>query len=177
MLTILGLYNYDSSIFDGLTVPLNDENEPLFDKDTLIGIILSQNAELSLVYSKPDTMKDMITYWSNASQYSWKTLAKTMYLDYNPIWNKDGKITEHETGGSGSTSEESVSAYNSSAYEPRSKSQGRVDSGRDFERVEQGNIGVTSTQQLMTEEREVARFNIYDQISEDFRNRFCIMVY
>ena len=67
MLTILGLYNYDSSIFDGLTVPLNDENEPLFDKDTLIGIILSQNAELSLVYSKPETMKDMISYWSQAS--------------------------------------------------------------------------------------------------------------
>lgn len=177
MLSILGMYNYDNTIFDGMILPLGEDMNPLIDKDILVDTICAQNAELGLIYSEPSTLKALIKTWSGASQYSWKKLAETMYLEYNPIWNKDGKITEHEEGGSDSTTEESVSAFNSSTYEPRSKAEGGVDSERDYERIEQGNIGVTSTQQLITEERAVAEFNIYDRISEDFRNRFCVMVY
>lgn len=42
---------------------------------------------------------------------------------------------------------------------------------------EQGNIGVTSTQSLIKEQREVVQFNVYDYIIADFRKRFCLMVY
>lgn len=177
MLSILGLYNYDNTIFDGLVVPVNDNFENMINRDVLIQTILLQNAELELLYSDPDTVKQMIGLWSASSQYSWKKLADTLYLNYNPIWNKDGTITEHEEGKSESGSEEKVAAYNSSTYEPRSSGSGSVESGRDYTRIEQGNIGVTSTQQLITEERDVAMFNLYDRISEDFRNKFCLMVY
>ena len=40
-----------------------------------------------------------------------------------------------------------------------------------------GNIGVTTTQKMIREEREIAEFNIYDRIIKDFINRFCIEVY
>lgn len=40
-----------------------------------------------------------------------------------------------------------------------------------------GNIGVTSSQQLMLAEREVAMFNVTDYIVASFKKRFCIMVY
>ena len=40
-----------------------------------------------------------------------------------------------------------------------------------------GNIGVTTTQKLIREQREVELFNIYDIIIEDFKMRFCILVY
>ena len=40
-----------------------------------------------------------------------------------------------------------------------------------------GNIGVTTTQQMIQQEREVVQFNIYDYITESFKNRFCILVY
>lgn len=40
-----------------------------------------------------------------------------------------------------------------------------------------GNIGVTTTQQLIKEQREVERFNLYDIIIEDFKMRFCILIY
>ena len=43
--------------------------------------------------------------------------------------------------------------------------------------TEQGNIGVTSTQSLIKEQREVVQFNVYDYIIADFRKRFCLMVY
>ena len=175
--SILGLYNYDPTIFDGLVMPQDDDYHDLIDKKVLVETICFQNAELELLYTEPETVKQMIGLWSVSSQYSWKKLAETLKLKYNPIWNKDGTITEHEEGESGSEAQEDVSAYNSSAFEPRNKSTGSADSSRDYTRVEQGNIGVTSTQQLITEERDVAMFNIYDQISADFRNRFCIMVY
>lgn len=40
-----------------------------------------------------------------------------------------------------------------------------------------GNIGVTTTQKLIREQREIDLFNLYDIIIEDFKMRFCILVY
>ena len=40
-----------------------------------------------------------------------------------------------------------------------------------------GNIGVTTTQKLIQEQREIDLFNLYDIIIEDFKMRFCILVY
>lgn len=40
-----------------------------------------------------------------------------------------------------------------------------------------GNIGVTTTQQLIREQRDIDLFNLYDIIIEDFKIRFCILVY
>ena len=44
-------------------------------------------------------------------------------------------------------------------------------------RIERGNIGLTSTQQLITEQREVVQYNIYDIIISDFIDRFCLKIY
>ena len=41
----------------------------------------------------------------------------------------------------------------------------------------QGNIGVTSTQSLIQEQREVVKLNIIDVIIKDFADRFCLKVY
>lgn len=48
---------------------------------------------------------------------------------------------------------------------------------RDLETVRTGNIGVTTTQQMIREEREVDTFNTIDYITQSFKRRFCIMVY
>jgi hypothetical protein len=40
-----------------------------------------------------------------------------------------------------------------------------------------GNIGVTTTQQMIEAERDVVKFNIYDYILQSFKARFCILVY
>lgn len=45
------------------------------------------------------------------------------------------------------------------------------------ERVEQGNIGLTSTQQLIKEQREVVKINLMDIIIDDFQKKFCLGVY
>lgn len=40
-----------------------------------------------------------------------------------------------------------------------------------------GNIGVTTSQQMLTAELDVARWNMYEHIADLFANEFCIMVY
>ena len=40
-----------------------------------------------------------------------------------------------------------------------------------------GNIGVTTTQKLIKEQRQIDLFNVYDIIIEDFKMKFCILVY
>lgn len=40
-----------------------------------------------------------------------------------------------------------------------------------------GNIGVTTSQQMIQSERELVVFNLYDVIAESFIENFCIMVY
>ena len=40
-----------------------------------------------------------------------------------------------------------------------------------------GNIGVTTSQQMIQSERELVVFNLYDVIAESFIENFCLMVY
>lgn len=40
-----------------------------------------------------------------------------------------------------------------------------------------GNIGVTTTQQMINEERGVVKFNIIDYIVDSFKKRFCLLIY
>ena len=40
-----------------------------------------------------------------------------------------------------------------------------------------GNIGVTTTQQMIEQEREIAKFSIINYIAVSFKERFCLLVY
>ena len=55
---------------------------------------------------------------------------------------------------------------------------GSTDTGTiKHERKEYGNIGVTTTQQMIQEQREVVQLNMIDIIVSDFGKRFCLSVY
>lgn len=40
-----------------------------------------------------------------------------------------------------------------------------------------GNIGVTTTQQMIQAQRDIVRFSVYDAILQDFKGKFCVQVY
>ena len=40
-----------------------------------------------------------------------------------------------------------------------------------------GNIGVTTTQQMIEQERNIVQFNLSERIINDFKDRFCICIY
>ena len=179
LLSILSLTNYDESIWDGFSLPDG------LDTDLAKQEILMQCAELTLVYPDRDIMATAITNWSRINQPIWEKLYRTTVLDYNPIWNVDATITEENSGDNSqenaSGNVESVKGYNSNTWAEHTKddatSNGSGDWSESRSQRRTGNIGVTATQDLINKEREVAVFNIYAEIVNSFKKRFCLMVY
>ena len=216
---LIGMYKYDSTVLDLMQIP------EALDRQTLIDNLLMESAEMELLYNNIGFLKQAIGSWSAKNITVWNELYDTTQYEYNPIWNKDGTVTETETrnlAGTDHTTDNtdrvdnlqdketrdldddnthSVYGFNSSTAAPESKDvgnyngtdtfdhTGRQDVDRTFdkkttdtgtikhERTEQGNIGLTSTQQLIKEQREVVELNLMDVIIKDFIQRFCLGVY
>lgn len=200
-LSVLGLYKHDDTVFDQMSLPLTEH----IDRSTLVNNILLECAELETLYTDPDVFKFALKVWSDARLHVWQELADTMDYEYNPIWNKDVHDEEYikntrdesriytdqaSNNSSGTTTNQGV-AFNSNTFEDREKDissgsmnstdnsttrdAGYNDQTREF--TSQGNQGVTSTQQLIQEEREVSKFSLYDIIISEFKTRFCLLVY
>lgn len=58
IITLIGFYGYDPTLFDGLDLPTGVE------KDLLIDSILMRGGEYEVVYSNPNLLKSMIGSWS-----------------------------------------------------------------------------------------------------------------
>ena len=160
-LSIMGMYEYDDSLFDGLDVPTyTDKNNVVHvvNKTDVINSILLNCAELEILYQNIDTMKLAIGVWSAAEQDTWKKMYATVMMEYNPLWNVDADIVNIG----------SVMGFNESTN--------WSDAAKETQR-RTGNIGVTASQDLIQKERDIADFSIIRFITESFKKRFCIMVY
>lgn len=160
-LSIMGMWEYDNSLFDGLNVPTyTDKNNTVHvvNKTDVINSILLNCAELEIIYPKFDTMKLAIGVWSASEQDTWRKMYETQMAEYNPLWNVDADIVNIG----------SVMGFNESSN--------WSDAAKETQR-RTGNIGVTSSQKLIKEQREVGDFSIIRYITESFKKRFCIMVY
>ena len=85
-LSLLGLYNWDNTILDGLTLP---EGFTLDDLSALKNNLLIETAEFEVLYTDPTFLKLAITEWCNKRKSTWKWLKETQNYNYNPIWNVD----------------------------------------------------------------------------------------
>lgn len=96
-LSIQGMYEYDNTVFDGFDSPsYTDDNNVVhtLNRDDVINNILLQCAELEVVYPSIQIMKFAIGVWSASNSRTWDKLYKSMFLEYNPIWNVDADETE-----------------------------------------------------------------------------------
>ena len=168
-LSIMGLYYADNTIFDNMVLPEN------VDRETLIADILSECAELEVLYPDSDYMKMIIGYWSNKMLPSWDKINEALNLEYDPI-NNYKKHTTHK-GKDTNTSINSVKAYNEqNNFVDYQKD--HDDNNKEFERDVIGNVGIRSYQALLGEEIEMRKnYNIYDIILNDFKRRFLLLVY
>lgn len=115
----------------------------------------------------------------------------------NTEQNGDTSVTDT----SSDSSEHTLSADNSDSYEPgyqdvssrqdtqASESSNRVDvtgdravdetTGETYSHKLRayGNIGVTTTQEMLEAQRKVVRYNIYNEIADSFKDEFCLYVY
>lgn len=100
-LTLIGLYNYDNTLFDGLTLP------EAYDKSTFIESLMIEHGEKLVLYSDYDFMKYSIGAWGRKWSLELTRIAEALFAEYNPIWNYDryeewkdkgGKRGQSETG-------------------------------------------------------------------------------
>ena len=250
-MSILGLWNNDHSIFDLLQLP---EGFTAEDRETVTDSILTECAELEVLYPAPSVMKNVIGIWSRKELPTWQRIYNASQLEYNPIENyrrdetetiEDDRAEEHSgtdtntasgsdtnrasgsdstTGNSSSTTTDGgtdvtkndVTGYDSNAMVPSNQqtiehgmtqgvtenasnsttygrtdtvTHGRIDSYQHGEKIEHsggttrtnlafGNIGVTTSQQMLTQEIEIAKIiNVIPMIVDSFKNRFCLLVY
>lgn len=186
IVSILTMYNYDDTLFNNFNLP---ENVPQDLKQTCIEDICSQLAEFSVAYPDLDTMRYMIGVWSQKNQYSWKTLYNTTVQEYNPIENYD-RIEEFTTVNDSNSSVNSsgnsksyAAGYNTETAQLTERSESDGQSGGENHASEtragraHGNIGVTTSQQLLEAERKIALYSFVDSVTQSFKNHFCVMVY
>lgn len=82
-MSLWGLYQYDNTILDNLTLPTG------MDADNLKQNLLVETAGLSILYPDPDFLKTVIGLWSAERQDVWQKLYATTVLQYDPIQNYD----------------------------------------------------------------------------------------
>lgn len=210
-ISIRGLYLWDDTLFDGLSLPDG------LDKTTLVNNLVMELDGIEVLYPEPAFMKSAITAWSAKQLPVWSKLYETLFYEYDPIWNKDAHYTDTETrdleagrqmtdndtgtgssqaSGSG-TDTSSTAAFNSPSYTPREQDTTQSSSSASYSnslnktvhenstdtgtithvRREYGNIGITTTQQMIEEQRQSVKFSIMDYIIADFKSRFCLLVY
>ena len=191
-LTLIGLYNYDNTIFDLLTVPEG------LTKDTLVNNILLRSSEFEVLYPDPDFMKSAIGDFSNAWQPTFERWVNALSLEYIPLENYDRKEDWTDTrnghnsgttsGRTNSTTTNKVSAYDAGddltthdqdtlVGADSSSSSGESHEGAKHDGRVHGNIGVTTSQQMLMSELDLGYWNIYEKITDLFLTHFVIPIY
>lgn len=194
-LNLINLYQFDNTVFDTFLVPDG------IDRDRAISEIMIMSGLCTPIYLEPDLFKQMVGHWCKTRMNIFTKLYSTTQLEYNPIENYDRSEettrnleTEENstvTGGTtiNSNSERKVSAYNTEEYVNDSKTDENSitnntdnrnttgNTGEKYNSRVHGNIGVTTTQQMIQSEREIVKFNIYEYIAKEFDKTFMIGVY
>ena len=83
-MSVLGLYTWDNTLFDNLSVPNEFSSD---DTALLIDNIVLEAAELEVIYPNFDFMKAAIGAWSEKEVITWQRIYNAMVADYNPIEN------------------------------------------------------------------------------------------
>ena len=201
--TLIGMntffLNLNDDLFKGLTLP-----EGLA-KKTLTDNILLQGGEFEVLYADPFFLQDAISIWADREADTFKRWVDALAIEYAPLENYDRHENWTDTLDSDGTSRTTgtndtstngtvttdVSAYDSSGYQPKEKvtTSETIDndttenntSTLDNEGVHtgriHGNIGVTTSQQMLEAELDLGYWNIYSRITDMFLKEFCIMIY
>lgn len=142
---------YDTTLLEYNPIENYDRMEDWTDTDDETGTS-SRNNDIKNTVSNETTNSGTVTEQNTAFNAGLADHAKEI-SDGDTITNGSGSTTENESG--------------TSKRDLTHKRTGRA----------HGNIGVTTSQQMIQSEREVAMFNIYDIIAESFVENFCLMVY
>lgn len=93
-LSLMGMYNLEPTLFDGMNYPEEWTDQ---DKEHFKFELLTETAELEVIYNNGPVMRSMIAHWSAHRKPVWDHLIETTQYDYDPIANWDKRETTTET--------------------------------------------------------------------------------
>ena len=152
-------------------------------------MILIDTAELELLTHNQDIMLRLLGRWSNVRVNAWSKILDTETVEYNPIhnydrqedWVDDGAGSVKNSGSN--TTDLSVAGFNEADMADRERTVQTAGTGTDTTTQRRhtarisGNIGVTTTQQMLESERESRKYSTVYEIIGEFKERFCLLVY
>lgn len=184
-LSIIALYNWDQTIFDDMVMPSfvdKDDIVHTLDRDILINTIMMETGELETLFANSEKMKELLKIWSLRRVETWSRMYEVLGTKYDPFLNivrdEERKITqERDLAG---TYKGKVNAWNSTSPVDRDSSdttdKGKITTTEHYHL--EGDSAITDAQDVMRKEVEARKsYNIYDIITDEFKRRFCIMVY
>lgn len=206
-MSLLGMYNYDNSILDLLVLPEELDSNVVKDNllmETAELELLYTNFGFMRQAIGSWSAKQL-PIWNElyaTTQYEYNpiwnkdgTIEETIERDITLTNDLTDEQTRDITVTNDSTNTGYVYGFNSSTEAPSDKAildHDSTDTGtitdthtgtrRDAgyvktKREEKGNIGLTSTQELIRQQRDTVTFNIIDVIIKDFIDRFCLRIY
>lgn len=207
------LLAYDQTLLDNMRFPDG------MDADAVKATIVQICAPFEILIPQPELCKKMLELFSIRRKSTWTTMWESTQQDYDLLDEMGMEIatdgndtdtrspdlvhtrtpdltTSGQNGGSDST-EQQVSAFNSSGYEPRERQTTTLgstnivhstgheetrESGTDrTDRTIQRSVKTTGRRrpagELLEAARKAAEFDAYTYIAEDVKNNFCVRVY
>lgn len=174
--SFLGLYDRDNSIFDEFSVPTQ------ITKDDLIGYMLFEVAEIDAIYDDPETLKKAIGFWSRSRLHAWQRIADALYKNYDPFINftrDEHRLSTMTPDGDIITTHDNA-AWNETELvtsEKLTRDDNRIVTNEETFHSEGDSALYTPTDVAEKETLLRIRYDIYNIIINEFKNRFCLLVY
>lgn len=168
-MSVMGLYNYSDDLFGLLKLPKS------IDKTDVVNSILLECAELETVYPDFGLMRDAIGLWSRTRLHEWERIYSTLTEEYNPLHNFDRHEEWDENASSSGQSSTSVNGFNDIADRDRSESRATGNQKRTGHIY--GNVGITESTTMAANELNFRKTDFTQIIVEEFKKRFCILIY
>lgn len=186
-LSVTGIEKYynegNRSLFSAIQLPVG------INRNILIQNILKEAAAYETIYPDGEYLESSIRLFFRKWYRTFEKWQAALQIDYNPLENYDRSESWNSSGsssasaGTDTTTTEKVTAYDSETLKDNSQSVLDSDStssgstaGQGSSRIH-GNIGVTTSQQMLEAELKVQEFNIYEKITDMFITEFCILVF
>ena len=171
-LSIKGLYDFDNTLFSEMSLPSGVA------LDDIISNLTVELAELEVIYPSVVTMKRAIGDWSKSRVKSWNKIVAALDADYNPIENYDRQESWTDGATSSGGYVNKVAGFNAAEMANQSSSDQETSSNSQHSGRVHGNIGVTMAQDMINAEIDMrVKFDIIHIIINEFKQRFCLMVY
>ena len=194
-MTLNGLYDYgqlrNDDLFEDMILPDH------LDKEVVLNSILIECGELPVMWADYPFLKNQIRVWFKRKKPIFDKMVELMEAEFNPLYNYD-RYEEYEdsetekgsatsSGSGNATNTNAATSYESETFKNTDKQTSQSsnsansssDNKRDLKHSAHlfGNIGITTSVDMLLQATEWYSRDIPKIIAEEFKCDFCIGLY